>query len=128
MADDNDAALRFLDGHPLGERLWTHYNIGGEAIGKLYPEYKVFIDGRADFYGDAIYDDFKLIVNSRGKWRDVLKKHKVETLLCDTEGALAQLLSREQDWVRVYSDTKKSVFARRGTFDPRAVRQDGHAQ
>src|SRR5439155_21677643 len=31
----------------------NHYNWGGYFIWKLYPDYRVFIDGRADLYGDS---------------------------------------------------------------------------
>ncbi len=41
------AAVSFLaSSHPPGEML-NHYNWGGYFIWKLYPEYRVFIDGRA---------------------------------------------------------------------------------
>ena len=37
----------------------NHYNWGGYFIWKLYPQYRVFMDGRADVYGDALMTDFR---------------------------------------------------------------------
>jgi hypothetical protein len=34
--------------------LFVYYDWGGYAIWKLYPEYRVFVDGRADLYGDEL--------------------------------------------------------------------------
>src|SRR5208282_862722 len=61
-------AVAFLraDGHPnpqtqldnQPERLFVYYDWAGYAIWKLYPEYRVFADGRADLYGaDSNGDD-----------------------------------------------------------------------
>ncbi|HEY3412524.1 MAG TPA: hypothetical protein VGM51_05615 [Armatimonadota bacterium] len=127
-ATSSDAALTYLDRHTLGPNLWTHFNIGGMAIGLLYPRYRVFIDGRSDFYGDKVFDDYTLIEQAWGPWRDVLRKYNVQTILCDRDAPLAQLLGKEGTWERVYSDKAKSVFARRGTFDPQAARQAEHAR
>jgi len=42
-------AVAFLKTHPA-DRVFNHYDWGGYLIWKLYPETRVFIDGRADLY------------------------------------------------------------------------------
>ena len=56
------AAVAFLSReHPPGPIL-NHYNWGGYFIWKLYPEYRVFMDGRADVYGDTFMDEFAALL------------------------------------------------------------------
>ena len=52
------AAAAFLQQeHPPGPMM-NHYNWGGYFIWKLYPQYRVFMDGRADVYGDTLMTEF----------------------------------------------------------------------
>ena len=50
------AAVSFIASHQPPAPMLTHYNWGGYFIWRLYPEYRVYIDGRADLYGDAFMD------------------------------------------------------------------------
>ncbi|MGH9566786.1 MAG: hypothetical protein ACRD4I_12425, partial [Candidatus Angelobacter sp.] len=50
--DFPSAAVSFLAANHPPAPLLNHYNWGGYLIWKLYPQYRVFVDGRADLYGD----------------------------------------------------------------------------
>ena len=50
----------------------NHYNWGGYFIWKLYPQYRVFMDGRADVYGDALMTEFGACYHLTGNWRKPL--------------------------------------------------------
>jgi hypothetical protein len=52
-------AVAFLRGSDYPRRLFVYYDWGGYAIWKLYPEYRVFVDGRADLYGDDLCASFR---------------------------------------------------------------------
>src|SRR6185369_8156240 len=47
------AAVEFFKSQHLPAPIYNRYGWGGYLIYKLYPEYRVYIDGRADVYGDA---------------------------------------------------------------------------
>ena len=50
-----NAALTFVKKHHVQGRMFNDYALGGYIIWKLYPENKVFIDGRTTFYGPDFY-------------------------------------------------------------------------
>ena len=50
--------VAFVEETGLKGNMFNEYDIGGYLIDRLYPERKVFIDGRADLYGDAFYKAF----------------------------------------------------------------------
>jgi hypothetical protein len=93
-------------------RLFAYYDWGGYVIWKLYPRERVFVDGRADLYGDDLIDQFKTAVELRRGWQKVLEEWGVEAVLIPTSGPLAQALALQADWVVRYRDPKATLFLR----------------
>jgi len=105
-------AVAFLRASDQPRRMFVYYDWGGYAIWKLYPEYRVFVDGRADLYGDDLLRQFKTAVQLRTGWRDVLERWKVEAVLVPPSCALAQALLLDPDWHATYSDAKAIILLR----------------
>src|SRR5882672_71867 len=61
-------AIEFLRSRKLPSRLFVYYDWGGYAIWKLYPDYRVFVDGRADLYGDDLLHQFQEAGQLRDGW------------------------------------------------------------
>lgn len=99
-------AVTFLRASDHPQRIFVYYDWGGYAIWKLYPEYRVFVDGRADLYGDDLLHQFKTAVELRSGWRDVLDSWKVEAILVPPSCALAQALLLDPRWHVDFSDSK----------------------
>jgi hypothetical protein len=105
-------AVAFLQASPQPQRIFVYYDWGGYAIWKLYPEYRVFVDGRADLYGDDLLRQFKTAVQLRTGWRDVLDSWKVEALLVPPSCALAQALLLDPNWHAAFLDSKAIILVR----------------
>jgi len=89
------------------------YNFGGYLIYRGVP---VFIDGRADMYGDALLERYLDAVQLRttDKLPDLLADYRITwTLLAPGTPAVA-LLDRLPGWRRVYADEVAVVHARDG--------------
>ncbi|MGH9903912.1 MAG: hypothetical protein ACRD68_19045, partial [Pyrinomonadaceae bacterium] len=63
------AAVDFIMARRPPGPLYNDYTWGGYLIWRLYPEYRVYIDGRADVYGDAFIGEFLTTHNGRKNWR-----------------------------------------------------------
>src|SRR5207253_1311548 len=50
-------ATEYMVQHTLPAPIFNYYDWGGYFIAKLYPRYRVFIDGRTDLYG-SLMDTF----------------------------------------------------------------------
>jgi hypothetical protein len=107
-----EKAVAFLLVTNEPQRVFVYYDWGGYAIWKLYPEYRVFVDGRADLYGDGLLRQFQTTVHLRNGWRDVLDGWKVETVLLPPSSALTQALLVDPQWHVAFSDSKAIILLR----------------
>lgn len=111
-------AIAFLQANDLGhnhdqsQRIFAYYDWGGYALWKLYPEYRVFVDGRADLYGDDMLRQFTTVVQFQTGWRDILDHWQVEAVLIPPSCALAQALLLDPDWHTEFSDSKAVILFR----------------
>jgi hypothetical protein len=106
-----EAALTYIEENGLAERrMYNAYHWGGYLLWRGYP---VYIDGRADVYGDAFMDEYVLAYQLRGDWRKPLERYGVEYVLIESGASLAALLEESDEWQRVYRDDLAVVFVRR---------------
>lgn len=105
-------AVAFLHDRSEPGRIFVYYDWGGYVIWNLYPEYRVFLDGRADVYGDDLLHQFKTVLQIRTGWRDILDSWQVETLLIPPSCALAQAVLLDGNWKTVFSDPKAIVLVK----------------
>ena len=89
----------------LATDLW-----GGYLIYRLYPDVRVFWDGRVDLYGTA-YNQAAVDTFLGGpKWKQTLADHRITAALVPTNLALASLLAESKDWEPVYRDKTVVLF------------------
>ena len=110
-------AVAFLQTHPPPGRIFNHYDWGGYLIWKLYPSTPVFIDGRADLYGQQLLDQFAGTYQLKGDWRQTLQHWSVDTVIVPTDSALATGLSSSPGWMVSYEDPQAVIL----TAVPNAV-------
>jgi hypothetical protein len=108
-------AVAFLRAAKYPQNVFVYYDWGGYAVWKLYPEYRVFVDGRADLYGDDLLHQFENAVQLQNGWQDVLDKWKVETVFVPPSCALAQALLLDHHWREEFIDSKAAIFRRTNT-------------
>ncbi|MGA2457271.1 MAG: hypothetical protein ABSF85_06870 [Terriglobales bacterium] len=112
-----EKAVAFLRGSDQPRKIFVYYDWGGYAIWKLYPEYRVFVDGRADLYGAELRSEdllrqFQTAVQLRTGWRDVLDNWEVEAALVPPSCALAQALLLDPNWHAAFRDSKAIILVR----------------
>jgi len=106
------AAVDFIERTGIAGPIFNDYDWGGYLIWKLYPQRKVFIDGRADLYGDDfIFGYLRMYGGERG-WRDGLDRFGIQTVLVQPNSALTTLLREDKGWRTVFEDQEAVVFAR----------------
>jgi hypothetical protein len=102
-------AVAFLQTHPSG-RLFNHYDWGGYLIWKLYPSTRVFIDGRADLYGEQMLNQFAETYQLKDDWKKTLEDERIETVVVPADSALATGLRNSPDWKVSYQDRQALVL------------------
>lgn len=107
------AAVDFLQAQKISGALYNAYGWGGYLIWRLYPETRVFVDGRADVYGDAFIEEVYLKAYRGGAdWRAPLDQYDVRIVLVEPTAPLTVQLSREAEWKKVYADDQAVIFTR----------------
>ncbi len=70
----------------------------------------MFIDGRADVYGDAFMLEFLTTYHLMPNWRQPLEKVKVDYVLIENRTPLTTLLLEAPEWDQVYQDDVAVIF------------------
>jgi hypothetical protein len=106
------AANYLAEKQPAGPLL-NSYNFGGYLIWRLFPAYRVFIDGRADVYGDSFMDEYYArIWQGKGDWQAYLDRFGIRLIVMEKDGVLSALLRTQPQWKLVYEDDLSSIFVR----------------
>ena len=113
-------AVAFLQARSPSSRIFNHYDWGGYLIWRLYPSTPVFIDGRADLYGQQLLDQFANTYQLKGAWQQPLRRWSVDTVLVPQDSALATGLRSSPGWAVAYEDSQAVIL----TALPNAIRTD----
>ena len=85
---------------------------GDYLIYRHYPNVKVFIDGRSDFYGEKFGDQYLDVIDSKWNWERRLDQYGIRTVLLPVDTSVASVLKGSSHWRVVYDDHVAIVFER----------------
>jgi hypothetical protein len=95
-------------------KMYNLYQWGGYLIWRLYPDHKVFIDGRADVYGDEFIDEYLQVYQLRETWQEPLDEYDVGVVIVDRGSSLSTVLGESAEWIGAYTDEQAVIFVREG--------------
>jgi hypothetical protein len=104
------AALAFMQRQHINGRVFHPAEFGG-FIELNAPELKSFVDGRAIFVENAIFDDSFSALTMRKPF-EVLDKYRIDYVLLEQTWPLTYLLAHSPSWHLVYSDKVAVLFER----------------
>jgi hypothetical protein len=104
--------MAFIRENRLPPRLFSVYAWGGYELWRLYPEYRMFMDGRTHVYGPDVLKDFLDVVNVAPRWHAVLDKWQVQTILALRASPLTETLRAQGGWRLVFTEREAVVFVR----------------
>lgn len=103
------AALEKIQFAP-NARIFTNDEWGDYLIYRLYPQHRVFVDGRSDFYGRAFEEKYLDVLHVKHDWESILSGFGIDTILLPTSASLAGALKESSRWRVVYDDGVTLVF------------------
>ncbi len=110
------AAVTYLAEHHLAPYVLNDYTFGGYMIWRLLPAYQVYVDGRADLYGDEFLSQYVEIYNGQADPTSFLDRNHINTVLLAPSAGLVTLLRMitvRGDWTLAYEDPHAVIFIRR---------------
>ena len=106
------AATQFLAAHHVQDRTFSTDSWSGYLIYRLYPGFKVLVDDRHDFYGDAFIQQYVTSVAGAPGWQKLLDEQHANRALLPPDFALTSLLRQSPEWHVEYSDPVAVLFCR----------------
>ena len=105
-------AVKFVLAERPPQPIYNEYTWGGYFIWKLYPDYRVYIDGRADVYGDKLVEESVQVHDASPGWREALSRYGTRTVLVKPDSGLATSLRDDSAWRKVFEDKQSVIFVR----------------
>ena len=95
-----------------GARILTSDQWGDYLIYRLYPRARVFYDGRSDFYGEAVGDDYRTLLLAGRRSGEVMARYGFTAALLPLDWPLGQILERDPNWQAVYRDRQAVLLVK----------------
>jgi hypothetical protein len=105
-------SVQFIIRHGIDGRMFNSYGFGGYLIHELYPQQRVFIDGRADMYGDEFFNEYKAIAEAGRDWSQLFGKYQIDFVITERNEPIRELLLTRGDFRLVFEDIASSVLVR----------------
>jgi len=102
-------------------RIFTYDQWGDYMIYRFFPNTKVFMDGRSDFYGSEFVDTYLETINAGYNWESDLKRFAIDTVVLRPDAPLATVLKQSPNWKILFDNGTAIAFAAHPTGIGRAA-------
>lgn len=106
------AAVDWLTSTDVGRLVFNRFEWGG-YLGLRRPDLPVFIDGRADVYGDAIIREYVEVISVNLDPQAYFERYGIDHILYPTDSTLGRWLNASSAWEVAYADETASVWVAR---------------
>src|SRR4029453_8854092 len=97
------SAVEFLKKENISGNTFTHDDFGDYLIYAVWPQYRVFIDGRTDMYGADRMKEYLTLAHAMPGWKEIIDKYAFSSILFDTHSPLSSILAEDRNWQLIYS-------------------------
>ncbi len=99
-------------------RVFTSDQWADYLIYRNYPNQKVFLDGRSDFYGPKIATDYVSLIGGGVGWEKIFESYRFEVALVPPAWGIASLLGRDPGWETIERTSDAILYRKRMLKDP----------
>lgn len=105
--------VEFLKINGIQGNLLINFTYGSYASYKLYPQNKIYVDGR---YEEVYYDDLLILLDKfyslYGNWDDLLKKYPPDIIILEKKYPVCAVLEKQTEWTSIFEDNNFIVFVK----------------
>ncbi len=101
---------RLSTGRTFTTDQWADY-----LIYSFYPQQRVFVDGRSDFYGEELGREYLSLLQGGFTTETLLKRYSFDSLLIPVGSPLSEVLKSKAEWRVIEDDGQAILFAARGS-------------
>lgn len=124
-------AADFLSNVEINGNMFNEYGFGGYLLWRLYPEKKVFFDGRV--LEQSVYREYQIVAyaaeDPRQSWEDIITHYNISYIIMPPllhHGSIYPLVEKlldSEDWVLIYRDHLSLVFLRNDLNNPSIIKK-----
>jgi hypothetical protein len=103
------AAVNWIVDNDPGDRIFNRFEWGG-YLGLRARDRPVFIDGRADVYGDEVIREYVEVISVNVDPQAYFERHEIDHVLYPPDSTLGRWLADSPNWEEVYADGVGSVW------------------
>jgi len=105
-------AVEFIKKEKLSGNMFNGDEFGDYINYSAWPEYRVFIDSRADMYGAEGLKEYYKVTGLKEDGDEVLNKYNIKWIIYDAASPLSLRLLEGDDWKLIYADKVANIFVR----------------
>jgi len=106
------AAVEFLKQEKILGNMFSNDEFGDYIIYAAWPEYRVFIDGRSDMYGEDRIKEYYKVSKAEPGWEQILDKYEINLVMYDANSTLSHYLLNANGWGLIYVDKVAHIYVR----------------
>lgn len=106
-------AVNWLEDNSQEGEMFNYFTWGGYLEYRLWPEKKVFIDSKSDFYGEDFVRGYGKVILQQEGWEEVLEKYGVDWAILPVDEIAAEALEEELGWKIVFQDETTVILERK---------------
>jgi hypothetical protein len=116
-------AVEFLRQEAIGGKMFNNQEFGDYIIFAAWPQYKVFIDSRADMYRSTWLKEYARIANLEFGWQEGLSKLGVTWVIFNAGSKLSARLLERDDWQMIFADRVANIFVKKTPQNEAVIRK-----
>ena len=108
-------AMKFIKTKNITGNFFNAYQFGGYLLYYGFPEIKVFIDGRADVYGEQLYHSYRKSLMVPDEFKNIESAYDFDSILLEynpDNKPLHDYLYHSKKWILVYFDNISLIYVK----------------
>jgi hypothetical protein len=92
--------------------MFNSFNYGGFVAGLLYPNIRIYIDGRLGLYSQEVIEDYYRPFVDPKIWPEFSQKYGIDLTMLEMHSAsgIHQILENSPEWQQICQDPLVKVF------------------
>jgi len=103
-------AVEWLKANPQEGEMFNYFTWGGYLEYRLWPEKRVFIDSKSDFFGEEFVRQYGKVILQQDGWQEVLDQYDVSWAILPPDQAAARAIQEELGLKVVFEDETSVIL------------------
>lgn len=115
-----EKAVEFIKTNMINGPVFNNFDVGSFLIWKIYPDQKVFVDGRPEAYSQEFFENiYKPMQENPKSWERYSEEYKINYVFFDYKDItpwaqkFLATISKNLDWPLIYKDQSVVIFVKR---------------